>query len=127
MRSSTLAALIAIAALAGPALAKLPPVSDEAKAKATAAAAKTAWSDKVAAYRVCQLEDRLAERYRTQSKAESKDAPAPLATPACADPGPTPVESKPLEAAGAHSPPGMATSPPSTTATSAELTGTRKK
>ena len=52
-------------------------------------------------------------------------------TPACADPGPyvaqvTPAASKPLEASGAHSPPGMATSPPSNKATSAEMTGPRK-
>ena len=36
------------------------------------------------------------------------------------------IASKPLEASGAHSPPGAATSPPSNKATSAEMTGTRK-
>ncbi|MEO6896985.1 MAG: hypothetical protein ABJA49_09255 [Betaproteobacteria bacterium] len=125
MRSSILAALIATVALAGPALAKLPPLSDEAKAKAAEAAAKAAWSAKVDAYKVCQIEDRLAKDYRSSVT----DAPAAVATPPCADPGslPTPVADKPLEASGAHSPPGNATSPPSTNATSAELTGTRKK
>ena len=41
----------------------------------------------------------------------------PMPAPACADPGPftyTPPEAKPLEASGAHSPAGTATSPPST-------------
>ncbi|MEP7139476.1 MAG: hypothetical protein ABI745_07620 [Caldimonas sp.] len=123
MRSSTLAALIATMALAGPALAKLPPPSDEAKAKAAEAAAKAAWSAKVGAYQVCQIEDRLAKAYH----ASVKDAPSAVPTAACADPGPTPVADKPLEASGAHSPPGAATSPPSTNATSAELTGPRKK
>jgi len=122
MRSSTLAALLALA-LTGPTLAKLPPPSDEAKAKAAQDAAKSAWSAKVDAYKVCQIEDRLARQYH----ASSKDAPATIPTPACADPGPTPVADKPLEASEAHSPPGKATSPPSTNATSAELTGTRKK
>jgi hypothetical protein len=46
--------------------------------------------------------------------------------PGCTDPGPyvstvTPAASKPLEAAGAHSPPGTATSPPSTNAPSAQI------
>jgi hypothetical protein len=122
MRTSTLAALAAIA-LAAPAWAKLPPLSDEAKAKAAEAAAKTAWSAKADAYKVCQIEDRLAQEYH----AKVKDAPAPLATPGCSDPGPTPIADKPIEASEAHSPPGKATSPPSTNATSAELKGTAKK
>ena len=122
MRFSALAALATVA-LAGSALAKLPPLSDEAKAKAAEAAAKTAWAAKDDAYKVCQIEDRLAQQYR----ASTKDAPAAVPTPACADPGPTPVADKPLEASEAHSPPGKATSPPSTKATSAELTGGPKK
>jgi hypothetical protein len=123
MRSSTLAVLIATVVLASPALAKLPPPSDEAKAEAAQAAAKAAWSAKADAYKVCQIEDRLAKQYH----ASVKDAPAAIPTSTCADPGPTPVADKPLEASGAHSPPGNATSPPSTNATSAELTGGRKK
>jgi len=122
MRSFALA-VSATALLAGSALAKLPPLSEEAKAKAAEAAAKAAWSAKVDAYKVCQIEDRLAKRYR----ATTKDAPAAIPTSACAEPGPAPVADKPLEASEAHSPPAKATSPPSTNATSAELTGTRKK
>lgn len=123
MRSFLLATLLAITAMAGPALAKLPPPSEEAKAQAADAAQKAAWSGKVDAYKVCQIEDRLAKTYHEKVK----DAPPAQPAPACAEPGPAPVAAKPIEAAGAHSPPGNATSPPSTTATSAELTGTAKK
>lgn len=123
MRSFLLAALLATTTLAGPALAKLPPPSEEAKAQAAEAAQKAAWSGKVDAYKVCQIEDRLARAYHESAK----DAPPAQTAPPCAEPGPAPVAAKPIEAAGAHSPPGNATSPPSTTATSAELTGTVKK
>lgn len=55
-------------------------------------------------------------------------AGAPTPTP-CADPGAfafTAPAQKPLEAAGAHSPTGTATSPPSTRATAAELAPAKK-
>lgn len=55
-------------------------------------------------------------------------AGAPTPTP-CADPGPfayTAPSEKPLEAAGAHSPAGNATSPPSSRATSAEIAPAKK-
>jgi len=119
-------ALIVGAALAVPALAKLPAPSDDAKAKAAAAAAKTAWADKVGAYQLCRAMDRTAEYYRKAEKAAGKQAPAAVDTPACTDPGPF-VAPPPLEAAGAHSPATMATSPPSSTATAAEQKGHAKK
>ena len=122
------ASLILAAAIAGHAAATLPPAPESAKAQATEAAARTAWSDKVAAYQLCLSQDRVAEAYRRDSKAAAKPAPQPVTTPACQDPGPfvTPLAEKPLEAAGAHSPAGTATSPPSTNATSAELQGSKK-
>jgi hypothetical protein len=129
MRPS-LPALLIGALFCGSALAKLPPVSDEAKAKAAEAAAKTAWADKVGAYQLCKAMDRVADNYRKTVKTAGKDAPAPSPTPSCSDPGPfspTPAASKPLEASGAHSPAGTATSPPSTKATSAQLDGGVKK
>ncbi|MEO5843814.1 MAG: hypothetical protein ABIQ33_03130 [Caldimonas sp.] len=132
MRHSILAAIAAACFAGGTALAKLPALSDEAKAKAAEAAGKTAWTDKVGAYKLCQSMDRVASAYRAGAAAAGKPASAADATPPCADPGPyvateiTPAASKPLEAAGAHSPPGMATSPPSNKATSAEMTGPRK-
>ena len=116
----------------GAALAKMPPQSDEAKAKAAETANKAAWTDKVSAYQLCRSMDRVAATYRARAAGAGKSASAPEQTPACADPGPyaalqtTPAASKPLEASGAHSPPGAATSPPSNKATSAEMTGTRK-
>lgn len=130
MRRSVIAAVAALAA--GAAVAKLPPLTDDAKQKAAEAANKTSWSDKVAAYKLCQSMERVAATYRTRAQAAGKAASAADQTPACSDPGPyvatevTPTASKPLEAAGAHSPPGMATTPPSNNATSAEMTGPRK-
>ena len=106
--------------------AKLPPVSPEAKMKADEAAARSAWTDKVGAYRLCQAQDRVADVYHRQVKASGKEPAAAVNATPCADPGPfayTPVAQKPLEAAGAHSPPGTASSPPSTNATAAEIQG----
>jgi hypothetical protein len=135
MRSVHCAALLSVV-LALPVLAKLPAQSDEAKAAAAETASKAAWADKVGAYQLCRSQDRVAEGYRKSGKATAPAAvqtaapapgaaPAPVALGGCTDPGPyvpsTPVASKPLEAAGAHSPPGTATSPPSTNATSAQI------
>lgn len=118
-----ISAMIVSAALAAPVFAKLPAPSDEAKAKAAEAAAKSAWADKVGGYQLCRSMDRTAEYYR---KTAGKDAPPPIATPACTDPGAF-VAPAPLEAAGAHSPATMATSPPNSKATAAEQQGQPKK
>ena len=118
----------AIFAYSGLASAKLPPPTEEAKSLAAQAAAKAAWSDKVSLYKTCKAMDRTAEAYRNNLKTAGKDAPNPMATPPCADPGPyaasaapTPATSKPLEASEAHSPPGNATSPPSTSVPAAQM------
>lgn len=101
-------------------LAKLPaPVlSDEAKAKAAEAAAKTAWAGKVDGYLLCKSLDKVAAGYYKSAKAAGKDTKPPTATPPCADPGAfvykAPEAVKPIEAAGAHSPAATAVSPPST-------------
>jgi len=68
--------------------AKLPAPTDEAKAKAAATAAKTAWTDKVSAYQLCQSMNRVAEGYRKSAKAAGKELQPVVETPACADPGP---------------------------------------
>jgi hypothetical protein len=130
MRLSVVAAAAATAFCAA-ALAKLPPLSDEAQAMAAETAAKAAWSDKVGLYELCQSMDKVAAGYRAHAVSSGHPASAPEQTPACANPGPfasqvTPAASKPLEASEAHSPPGAATSPPSGKATSAEMTGPRK-
>ena len=98
-------------------LAKLPALSDEAKAKAAEAAAKAAWTGKVDAFQLCKVQDKVAASYFKTAKAAGKEPKPPMALAACAEPGPfayTPPEAKPLEAAGAHSPAGTATSPPNT-------------
>ncbi len=113
----TLLAMALTAFSAGSAIAKLPPLSDEAKAKAAEDAAKTVWSDKVAGYKLCQAMDRVAATYLDRARASGQSV-QPVATPPCTDPGPfsytSSSESKPLEASEAHSPPQTAATPPST-------------
>ena len=70
------------------AAAKLPAPSDEAKAKAAEAAAKTAHGGKVEGYKLCVAMDRVAAGYQAAAKTAGKPASAPTETPACADPGP---------------------------------------
>lgn len=72
-----------VAAFSNLALAKLPPPSDEAKAKAAEIKNKSAWSDKVAAYQLCQAQDRIAARY-LKEKGAAKPA---TEVPACQNPG----------------------------------------
>jgi hypothetical protein len=81
-------ALLTFAALfAAGASAKLPPPSDEAKAKAAEAAARTAHGNKVADFQLCKSMNKTAAFYYEQAKKASKDVKAPTATPECADPG----------------------------------------
>ncbi|NDY91833.1 hypothetical protein [Ideonella livida] len=68
--------------------AKLPALSDEAKAKAAEAAAKTAHGNKVADFQLCKSREKVAERYRADAKKAGKEPGAQVDTPACADPGP---------------------------------------
>ena len=121
--------LALLAGVGGPALATLPPASPQAKAQAEEGKAKAAWQDKVAAYQLCQSQNRVAEAYRRDQKAAGKAVAAapPQATP-CQDPGQfaSPLSQKPLEVSGAHSPPGTAATPPSQKATAAETMGTKK-
>ena len=119
-------------ALTGTAFAKLPPppATPEAKAKAAEAAARTAWTGKVEAYQLCMSQDKVAAKYRAGAAAAGKQLPPPVPLPACADPGPfafTPPEQKPIEASGAHSPPGNASSPPSNNQPAAALNPTPKQ
>ncbi len=115
--------------LASGAFAKLPPASDEAKAKAEEAAAKSAWSGKVAAFQTCQAQERLAARYLAEMKHGGKEVGSSVPTPPCTDPGSyvEPAAQRPLEAAGAHSPAATASVPPNSTSTAAEIAGTAKK
>jgi hypothetical protein len=123
---------LAGAALATSALAKLPAPSDEAKAKAAEAAAKTAWAGKVDGYKLCKSMDTVAADYLAKAKKAGADVKPPTPTPPCADPGPfayappAAVPAPPMEAAGAHSPAKTAASPPSTS-TPAAATAPAKK
>ena len=115
-----------ILAAASLVLAKLPALSDEAKAKAAEAAAKTAWAGKVDTYLLCKSQDKVAASYYKSAKTAGKETKAPAALPACADPGAfvytvaspaaaASAQARPIEAAGAPSPIATAASPPSTT------------
>jgi hypothetical protein len=115
--------LIAASIFAGVSLAKLPPLSDEAKAKAAETAAKSAWTDKVASFKLCKSMDKVAAEYYADAKKSGKQTRPPVATPPCTDPGPFAAAgppAKPLEAAGAHSPPQPAATPPSSNTPQAE-------
>ena len=93
--------VLAAIIVSGNALAKLPPPSDEAKAKAAEAAAKTAWSGKVAAYELCRSQDAVAAGYFAAAKKAGRDVKPAVPTPPCADPGPfvyTPPEPAPAAA-----------------------------
>ncbi|WP_291913823.1 hypothetical protein [Limnohabitans sp.] len=76
------------------AAAKLPAPSEEAKAKAAEAAAKTAHGNKVADFQLCKSREKVAAHYY---KTNGKGKAAPTATPACVDPG----AYKPAETAAA--------------------------
>ncbi len=106
---------LGLAALLAPlAMAKLPPLSDEAKAKAAEAAAKTAWTGKVDAYQLCRAQDRTATFFFKSAKAAGKDVRPPVETPACVDPGPfvyTPVAAAAPVAAPASTVPAAPAAP----------------
>ena len=108
MRYLPLALMSALILLVGPAAAKLPAASDDAKAKAAEAAAKTAHGNKVADFQLCKSMDKVAAKYYAAAKAAAKDAKPPIDTPACADPGPfaaaAPAAAAPAVAAPAAAP-----------------------
>lgn len=108
-RTTTFALLLAV--LVGTAVAKLPAPSDEAKAKAAEAAAKTAHAGKVDAYKLCLSMDKVAADYHAKAKTAGKDVRPAVETPACADPGAfvyTPPGAASAPAAAASAPPAAA-------------------
>ena len=84
----SLATLVLASLFSVCAMAKLPAPSDEAKAKAAEAAAKTAHGNKVADFQLCKSREKVAAHYYKTAKASGKPTSPPVATPACADPGP---------------------------------------
>ena len=95
-----LAAFVILSCGAGVALAKLPAPSDEAKAKAAEAGAKSAQAGKVAGYQLCKVQDKVAADYLARAKKEGMATKVPVATAACADPG----AAAPMAAAPAAAP-----------------------
>lgn len=83
------AATVSLVLLGGNAWAKLPaPVlTDEGKAKAAEAAAKTAHAGKLDNFKLCQSMERVAARYHADTKAAGKEPRVATTTAACADPG----------------------------------------
>ncbi len=79
---------LSVLVLLGSAWAKLPAPTDEAKAKAAEAAAKTAHAGKVDAYQLCKAQDNVVAHQNKASKARDKAKDAKAAPSACADPGP---------------------------------------
>ena len=84
----SLATVVMASLLSVSAMAKLPAPSDEAKAKAAEAAAKTAHGNKVADFQLCKSREKVAAHYYKTAKASGKPTNPPVATPACVDPGP---------------------------------------
>lgn len=78
-------ALLIALSIAAAAQAKLPPPSPEAKAAADATKDKAAWGEKVAAYKLCQVQDKVAAQY-FKTHADAKKSAAEV--PPCSDPGP---------------------------------------
>jgi hypothetical protein len=109
-------ALFTAIALSGTlAAAKLPPLSDDAKAKAAEAAARTAHGNKVADFQLCKSMNRTAAVYFAEAKKAGKDVKPPAPTPDCADPGP-------FVAPGAAPAPVAAPAAPAAPAAAAKLT-----
>ncbi|MEY2872752.1 MAG: hypothetical protein RLZZ373_123 [Pseudomonadota bacterium] len=100
MKHPLLPCALLLVALVGSAVAKLPAPSDEAKAKAAEATAKTAHAGKVDAYKLCLSIDKVAADYHARAKAAGKEVRPAAETPACADPG-----------AFVHAPPAAASAP----------------
>ncbi len=87
-----------------------PVLSDEAKAKAAEAAAKTAHGNKVADFQLCKSREKTAAHYYKTAQAAGKATKPPADTPACADPGAF-VFPPPAAAAAPASAPAAAAAP----------------
>ncbi|MCU0898263.1 MAG: hypothetical protein MUC55_12285 [Burkholderiales bacterium] len=107
MRSThIIGGLAAFALASGAAVAKLPDApapTPEQAAKAAEAKAKADWSNKVAAYKQCMVENAVAEKYANGLKAQGKTAN--IAPTPCADPGPFQMAGAPAPAPAAAAAP----------------------
>ena len=80
--------MLVVGALSLAAVAKLPAPSEEAKAKAAEAAAKTAHTGKTDNYLLCKYQDKTAASYYKTAKSNSKETKPAATLPPCVDPGP---------------------------------------
>ncbi len=64
-----------------------PVLTDEAKAKAAEATAKTAFNGKVDGYKLCMSMDKVSAHYYKTAQAAGKATKPATAIPPCADPG----------------------------------------
>lgn len=94
---------VAALLLTGAAMAKLPALSDDAKAKAAEAAAKAAHAGKVEAYLLCKAQDKVVARTNKAAKPAGKDAKGVAPVSTCVDPGVF-VYTPPVAAAPASAP-----------------------
>ena len=127
---------VLLVAVSTAAMAKLPALSDEAKAKAAETAAKATWAGKTDNYLLCKSQDKVAAGYYKTAMATGRQTTPAGTVPACADPGvfayvpPEAVKlietTKPIEAAGAHSPTPTAASPPSSKQPDAAINPSKK-
>ena len=83
---ATIAAGLACMAMS-PAGAKLRAPSPEVQAKNDEAAAKKAFADKAASYKLCLAQDRVAAVYMKSRAALGQPVAPPVGLPACQDPG----------------------------------------
>jgi hypothetical protein len=89
MRKIAIGGAVLALAFAGAAFAKLPAptLTDAQKAAAAEAAAKAGHGNKVAAYELCESENRVAAKYIAYEKTKGKTVTPQLTQP-CVDPGP---------------------------------------
>lgn len=107
LRVAGTVAAATLAVCSGLALAKLPPLTDEQKAKAEETKVKAAETAKKDAELLGKAQDRVAERYIQQMKAKGVEVkPTPIPPPA---PAPAAVAPAPTAAAPASAPVSAAT------------------
>lgn len=100
MKHSKFALILALTVASAGAWAKLPPPSDEAKAKAEAAKVKAGESAKIAAEQLASAQNRVAEWFISEQKAKGIIVtPTPITPPA--PPAAAPVATAPQPAPAA--------------------------
>lgn len=82
------------------AFATLPPLSPEAQAAADLAKAKTAYGDKMGAYKLCLAQNKVADQFRVSGTPAPAacTAPPPFVPPVAAAPAPTAPAATPAAA-----------------------------